>query len=103
MTIVSYKEMLDMIKPLHNEQAQLIRSLNEVAEWQTQTETYLDVYLFNNGAITVTLNLDCEPEFKVLEKDTGSYNEALRNATARVVNVFEVDLDVFAFMGRYNG
>lgn len=97
MVILTLTDFLGMIKPIYNEHAQVNLALKELRKdsEEVQLESIEDVYIFSNGAVVAIVEPSCDPEFKILDKETASYDEYVWFGKNTQYDLNGIELDVF--------
>lgn len=97
MAILTLTDFLGMIKPIYNEHAQVNLALKELRKdgEEVQLETIEDVYVFSNGAVVAIVEPSMEPSYKVLDKETGGYNDYVWFSKNTQYDLQGIELDVF--------
>lgn len=95
MAILTLSDFMDMIKPQYNNQAQLFLALTEInGDEQVQLDEITDVYVFRNGIVAAVVPVGCEPEYKIAEVNTKTFNDYTLNPYT-MIDMNTIELDVF--------
>lgn len=94
MAILTLADTLALIKPHYENQAQLYLQLTELNKEEVQEDTVLDVYVFKNGCIAVTMEAGTDAEYLVVDVHSLKFDQYMEQASM-VINLCNVALDVF--------